>query len=1160
MALTQDQARSRISELVEKYNGLTAINRKLMTEASVVHQFLDPLFEALNWPTKDPARYKYEQHTQVGRPDMMLFPEQGGILYVEAKRFEAIKELAQSRKTITGIVTPGQLSLPSMAADRTREEQQAINYAFENGGTWAILTNFERLRLFNARRDWLVLSFERPIAYLEQFDLLWQLSYERVCSGDLDRLSNQRHREDVDTDYLAFINEWRERLAQDIIARPEANPWAFDGEGNVKLADLRAVVQRILDRLVVVRFAEDHLIAPAGTLHGLYELCTTNPYTFSLSEFFQRLYRRFDEYHNSALFAPHLADHAVFGDDVLAGLIEKLYEARYRAMSADIMGNTYEQYLGKTLIQSDGNVVTADNLETRKKQGSYYTPQVIVRYLVDNSLGRYLYATENGQPDGEPLDGERPKTAAEICHLHVLDPACGSGSFLIYAYEVLAGFYRREIARVESEIASQTDELATEGMSPIDIRIELSPLTTELARLQDYPRLILETHLYGVDLDPQAAEIATVNLVMRAMADRRSGRRRLPLILNQNVKVGNSLIGAGPDDPRYAEHAADLAELRRLRLQLAAEEHTTQHDEIFARVGEIAGRVTAALDEPLAGHFADVNAHRPFYWAVEFPEVFLDETGQHKGDAAGFDVVVGNPPWEIVKPNTREFFAFHFDPDLWGQYSRKEADDLIAELLANNPKLSEEWESYQQRISETTSYCSASSDYQRQGKADTNTYKLFLERSYDLLRDEGELGLVIPSGIYTDLGTRPLRELLLFEGRLEYLYSFANNRKIFPDIHPSFRFVLLNFTRAVEPSRIRLLFRVTVADAVSVADFDEVVADTESMLYMSAGEIQRLSPRNLVFLEIKDLLDIEVLTRIYTDVPPLGEVIEQKWNLSLANEFHMTNHRTLFNQQVIGWPLYEARMIDQFDHRVAYWVSGRGRSAVWRYSSDPERFSNSYPWRAQYYIDPQIALERQVQKYGTLKWRAGLCMVTAPTNRRTVIASMLPMESGVGNSITTVTSDDDESSVLLYSLAIMNSFAVDYAIRFRIKLNFNFFIILEIPLPRLTAGNPFFDAIVPRAARLTCTTAEFADLWQEVMVEPWDETKGATDPAERQVLRDELDALVAHLYGLSREDFWHILGTFPLVFPDDEEGRARKEALLAVYDRFGQVTKDWKRQ
>ena len=632
MPPTQPQARAAIADLIEKYRKLDDAARKTISEAGVVHQFVGPLLTALGWPIDDPARYKYELHTEVGRPDMTLIPEQGGVVFVEAKRFGVIRELAQVRNTLEGVVTPGQMALPGMATDRTKEEQQAINYAFSNGGTWAILTNFERLRLFNARRDWLVLSFERPGAYLDEFDLLWQLSYEAVCSGELDRLNSQRHREDVDTAYLAFINQWRERLAQDIIAQPQANPWAFRGDGRIDVATLREAVQRILDRLVVIRFAEDHLVIPPGTLQSIYDLRQANPYTFPLNQAYGQMFRAFDARHNSGLFTEGVADRAVLSDEAWSGLTRKLYEARYRAFTADIMGNTYEQYLGKTLAQSGDTVVTVDNLETRKKQGSYYTPQVIVRTLVDNSLGRTLYGTENGRPDGKLLPGERRKTAAEIRRLRVLDAACGSGGFLLYAYDVLADFYRREIARLEAERREKLHALMREGITtPFELELQLAPWKAELDRLASYPSYILENHLYGVDLDPQAAELATVNLLMRAMADMRTSddlqqkQAHLPLILNQNIKVGNSLIGAGPDDPRLAAHAEALAELRRLRLTLAAEAGNDPHDPALARIAELTGQVTAALNADLARWFGDVAAQRPFHWAVEFPEVFLDE-------------------------------------------------------------------------------------------------------------------------------------------------------------------------------------------------------------------------------------------------------------------------------------------------------------------------------------------------------------------------------------------------------------------------------------------------------------------------------------------------------------------------------------------------------
>jgi len=132
---------------------------------------------------------------------------------------------------------------------------------------------------------------------------------------------------------------------------------------------------------------------------------------------------------------------------------------------------------------------------------------------------------------------------------------------------------------------------------------------------------------------------------------------------------------------------------------------------------------------------------------------------------------------------------------------------------------------------------------------------------------------------------------------------------------------------------------------------------------------------------------------------------------------------------------------------------------------------------------------------------------------------------------------------------MLNSFVLDFVLRMKITNNVNMFYLYQLPVPRLSAGAPCFDAIVPRAARLTCTGPAFADLWRDVMGAPWDSGQAATDPAERQHLRAEIDALVAHLYGLTRDEFAHILAAFPLVFPDDAAGKQKKAALLATYDQ-----------
>lgn len=1124
------EARKQIEALINQYKLLSDSDRKTTSESSVVHQFLDPLFGALGWPVKDTTRYKYELHTQAGRPDMTLFPESGGTIFIEAKRFGVIQELAQARFTLAGTITPGQLALPGMATDRTPQEQQAINYAFQNGGTWAVLTNFEKLRLFNARRDWLVLSFENPSAFLDDFDLLWLLSYENVLNGRLDELSNQRHREDVDANYLAFINEWRQQLAQNVLDRRELNPWAFDDEGKVKLPELRAVIQRVLDRLVVVRFAEDHLVIPSSTLYSFYEMRQRNPYTFSLSEFFQRLYRQFDHYHNSALFAAHPADAASFDDDVLGALITKLYEARYRSMTPDIMGNTYEQYLGKTLVLSQGNIETSDNLETRKKQGSYYTPQVIVRYLVDNSLGRYLYGTENGRADGKPLPDEFRKMALDIKEFRVIDPACGSGSFLIYAYQVLADFYRSEQKRIEDERQARLQVLMAEGKSsPFELQVELAPYQAELDRIHDYPRIILENHLYGVDLDPQAAEIATVNLVMRAMADQQSTQKRLPLILNQNIKVGNSLIGVGPVDARHEPLAQQLAELRHLRVKLAHLPNDPEHVADLAAIAKMSAELNAHLDADFAPYFDGVGLEviRPFHWGTAFPEVFFDEQGLYKNDAAGFDVVVGNPPWEIVKPDLREYYA-QFDPDLESKLTRKNADARIAQLNANNPEIMQGWLAQSARIEASANYYKSSLDFSRQGRGDTATHKLFTERGYKLLESNGRLAFVVPSGIYSDLGTKELREMMFDEGAIEYFYNFSNERFFFAHVHHGFKFTLLGAQKGKISNGFWATFRINPRVAVKPENLPGFLSNRQNLMYVRTKSLARFSPESLSLMEFEEPKDYQIADKLFSDHPLMGEKIGAVWMPDFAREFDMSNDSNLFNEDGVGLPLYEGKMIHQF---------------------------NPYFAKPRYWIPEEKGADRLARKSAS-DWYKGYRFafreVAGAVNERTCIAAILPPNTFSGHTLWVGITPDEKT--LLFYTAVVNSFCMDWIARFKVNFHVTLFIMKSFPMPRLLPGDPLFDAIVPRAARLNCTTADFADLWQNVIGEGWDETKGATDPNERQQLRAELDAIVAHLYGLDRDEFEHILGAFPLVFPKTNEGQQKKATLLNVYDQFAGIT------
>ena len=372
-------------------------------------------------------------------------------------------------------------------------------------------------------------------------------------------------------------------------------------------------------------------------------------------------------------------------------------------MPADIIGNTYEEYLAKTIVLEEGVVTVRDNLETRKAQGSYYTPQYIVEFIVDHTLGRYLYATQNGKPNGIKAYGQERRTSADIRDLRVLDSACGSGSFLIYAYQVLAEFYDAEITRLTQAFDEKVKDIAARfATATVDDRIEAQRIENERDYLRrNYRRLILEKHLYGVDLDPQAAEIAVMNLILRALEGSRQSEK-LPLILNQNIKVGNSLFGMSPADSGTAEHAADLARLRRLRSELIeTDDNQARHRLIQAELEEETERLKREFQSQYS-----VTA-KPFHWAIEFPEVFVDENGKPL-DNPGFHFIFGNPPYGAkLTKNERAFFR---------------------------------------------------SEY---GIGMTNTAGLFMAQSLRLLRRNGGHGLIVPKSFLYASNWRKLRERLL---------------------------------------------------------------------------------------------------------------------------------------------------------------------------------------------------------------------------------------------------------------------------------------------------------------------------------------------------------------------------------------------------------------
>jgi len=593
-------------------------------------------------------------------------------------------------------------------------------------------------------------------------------------------------------------------------------------------------------------------------------------------------------------------------------------------------------------------------------------------------------------------------------------------------------------------------------------------------------------------------------------------------------------------------------------------------------------------------------ASRFFHWELEFPDVF---GGLNKG----FDAVVGNPPWEIQKPNSKEFFS-NIDP-LYRGYGKAEAEaeqkkwfqrsadvewgwlDERARLKAlsnwvknagrpfgdyTRPKSdgTEEWifaigrgfdDSAQlHRLWRTlrrgrSGYSDTSHPFLSQGSADLNTYKMFLEGAYRLLQPEGRMGFIVPSGVYSDQGSRDLRTLFLDKSRWEWLFGFENRQKVF-DIDSRFKFAPVIVQKGGRTEAIKAAFMQR-----SLSDWED--AEKFALDY-PRDRVLQFSPYSKAILEIRHAADLGILTKMYSNGILLGSSEDDGWGIRYAREFDMTNDakkglfrdRGKWEQESYlpdeyghwlkgGWrpyagptsilereadlvlsrdrtmaihrndvedvalPLYEGRMVGQFDFSQKGWVSGKGRAAQWE----------DIPFSAKV-IKPQYLMS--VSDYGSATDRAGnpkavrsaklaFMDVTSATNERTMIATCL-MDWPAGNSAPVF------SSGHLYSLAaLLNSFSFDYIARARCSgLHLNWFVVEECGLTSTTAA----ERLALPAMSLIGTAESFAPDWirHRSSTQPWRAAWAVTDH-ERIRLRCVIDAVTAMSYGLTDRDLRRIL-------------------------------------
>ncbi len=592
------------------------------------------------------------------------------------------------------------------------------------------------------------------------------------------------------------------------------------------------------------------------------------------------------------------------------------------------------------------------------------------------------------------------------------------------------------------------------------------------------------------------------------------------------------------------------------------------------------------------------RVHRFFHWELEFPDVF-------RSNGSGFDAVVGNPPWETQKPNSKEFFSNH-DP-LYRSYGKQEAIGKQRELFTETSEIEKEWLEYssrfkalsnwtknaarpfgdpeevgenfsftrsstrnlashatwQERRKNRKGYADPAHPFRHQGSADINTYKMFLEISHALVSTSGRIGMIVPSAVYTDKGSTELRELFLKHCRWEWLFGFENRDAIF-DIHRSFKFCPIIVQKGGETKAIRTAFM-----RRSLHDWE--VGDKFAIAY-PREQVELFSPAFKAILELQSQRDLEAIERLYSNSILLGDEGPDSWGIKYRTEFHMTNDSKLFPPRLqwesqglrpdaygrwlqwsrsvqeapiageVGWvpllgagwvpesdvvevalPVYEGRMVGQFDFSQKGWVSGKGRTAVWR----------EIPWQAKA-LEPQFLMSADdyagaKDKDGLPKARRGIKVgymdVASATNSRTMIATLVA-DMPCGNKVPVLSTRIPARVPVL--CAVLNSFVYDYCLRQRLGgLTINYFILAETPVPRLTGdGETIADLVSTLTLRLGATHCSFSLVLDQLprVARAWaDRRWWALTPHERTRLRCILDAVVAELFGLDYDDLSWIL-------------------------------------
>ena len=973
--------------------------------------------------------------------------------------------------------------------------QQCWDYLNQLPDTsWGIVSNYVTIRLYHkskparAYEEFTVKDFLDPDR-VRQFYFIFEKNglvgnkltnrKEGTRATKLLRRTETQQREVGDKLYVYYADQ-RERLIGELM----------DTKSMPQDAAIHAA-QRLLDRVVFMAFCEDRGLLPDKLIESTWKNVAplaraTNPRWRNFLDAFHAIDKGHPSLDLTTGYNGGLFKHDPLVDDLdlpdeWADVFKHIGDYDFREegeINVDVLGHIFERSIteleklrvvGLFGKQAETAIAAMPKSAERKRFGIYYTPPQFTQLIVDETLGKLIAE----RVEALPVFADQ---VAALKKLKVVDPACGSGAFLIAAYERLELAYE-EIARKMRMVGQ---------------------LQAAMNLVNAYPDSILADNLYGVDLSAESVEITQLALWIRSA---RKGRALTDL--THNIHRGNSLVR----DPAVHPNAFD--------------------------------------------------------WQAKFPGVFA---------AGGFDVVIGNPPWERMKVQEREFFSLAA-PEIASTVNAADRRKLITAVEKANPVL---WTRYlaAQKAAETSlAYVrTEAAKFPLTGRGDVNTYMLFAELARSLVSPTGQAGLLVPSGIATDNTTKAFFTDLIESKTLDALFDFENKRQVFPDVDGRFKFsVLLMRGRSTPVDAARFVF---------FAHTIEDLADPNRQVTLTPKDLKLLNPNTRTCPIFRTNRDAELTKHVYRHVPILVDRSRKAggnpWGIKFCTMFHQTNDAEHFisgeklladGYELVGnrWvkdggdflPLYEAKMIQGYDHRAA---GVRIAAGNWMRQGQTEETSLVEHQNPEFVVQPRYWLDAatvlKTTGGGDAPGFIGFKDISSPTNRRTMIASAIP-RSAVTNHFPIIFSGQSYRRQMCL-LANLNSLAYDYTCRQKIGgITLNFFILEQIStLPPDAYDEPcpwdksqkLEDWIADRVLKLTCTADDMRPLATAAGFIPgvwkWKE-------AERAQLRAELDAAYFHLYRLSRDDVQYVLGTFQGIVNEDKAAEgvgATRMQILTSFD------------